>query len=107
MVCPNCHSQIPWYKVALITRWTNLRCQTCQQEWNRNLDLQIWLILLVGASGIALPCLWIVHKHFGDPLWLLLGALLWLLLSCVWLPCITYLDAKTVKLVPPVTKRAA
>lgn len=107
MVCPNCHQPIAWYKVRGISRWTNLRCQTCQHEWNRNLDLQLWLIFFVGMLGVIAPACFCIIFHSGDPLWFLLRTPLWVLLWCVWSPCMNYLDAKTIKLVPSVTKKTA
>ena len=94
MVCPNCHHRIAWPKVAYISRWTNLRCQTCKHEWNRKLDLQFWLMAapdLLGGIGLV--------DYFGP--------LIGLPLMGVLLIGITYIDAKTISLVPATTKRAS
>lgn len=116
MVCPNCRHAIAWYKVAYISRWTNVRCETCQRQWNRNFDLQFWLVVLFGmtvpvllAWGLFSELLFRVDLIGIDPFFLLTRFFvenrLFVLLGLVWLGVMTYADARTVKLVPAIAKK--
>ena len=93
MKCPTCQETIePFYKVFFITRWTSIKCDHCGSYANREINGQLFLIGLV--FGIAVSAT-LLSLENSIPSWS------WrILLSFVlWLPIITYLDAKTIRLV--------
>jgi hypothetical protein len=82
----------PFYKVFFITRWTSIKCNHCGSYANREINGQF---LFIGFTfGIVISVTLLALENF-IPGWS------WrILISFVfWLPIMTYIDAKTIRLV--------
>ena len=98
MKCPKCYSNLIWYKVLRISRWTSIECPQCKALLNRSLNLQVAVVLLIGFFVLlAVFCLILyVGAQYG-----VMGAVIsGLFLLLPWALAIAYLDSKTMRLVP-------
>ena len=93
MKCPTCQATIkPFYKVLLLTRWTSIKYGECGNYAKREVDGQLLLMTIVYLI-VAIVTFSVFEKYISS-------ALLRYVVSLVlWLPIITYIDAKTVRLV--------
>ena len=96
MNCPTCGEKLKGFNTLFIDRWNSITCPVCKAMWNRKLDIQFFLVYVLGLfvlfpAVITLGVLGI-NKFF----------VFLTLVSGVFILLIT--DIKTVKL-HPVKKR--
>lgn len=94
MKCPACNATIPTYKVAMITRWSGVRCRACRRDWGRKLDAQIW------SLGFAFALTFMLVYEFTASPGARVGGL------AIAAVAMIMIDAATIKLVPFRTKKS-
>ncbi len=90
MKCPNCNSKLSKLGLFRITAWSSLKCPRCKALLNRRIDLQLFLVALLGTS-LAMIVPFLVLIQTGS--WPLFYVSIVLLVLLVWIT-----DMLTVKL---------
>ncbi len=95
MICLHCRNKIAWFKVVLLTRWSNLRCETCGYRWNRDHNRQSFIVDTT-AILMAMPTAFIADIK---------GISVGLLYLSAVLVLASFIDAKTIRLVSPAVRK--
>ncbi len=96
MECPECDHKFKPNEVGKISRWTSLECPACHSRWNRKLDLQFMLVLILGLASLISFSFLGIYLQFRLPLFFtVLGTTV-----IVGWRMMIQIDAATIKLYP-------